>query len=244
MRVSSLIDKNLKQWNNALITSIFLLEEVSAITNISLSLFLPRDRLIWRCTKNGDFTVRSAYHLGMERQVRQQLGCSGAKKEGEVWKTCWSMRVPNAIKMFLWRACHNLLPTKVNLLKRGICDNSFCPICLSENETVEHIIWECPMANDVWGEAPIKLQKSTYLGGNFSQIFTDVISWCIKEEVELFAIIARRIWHRRNEVVHGGILMHPVQIVRGAVASLDDFKRVNQRGGVQAEAPETSAMEN
>jgi hypothetical protein len=194
--------------------------------------------------KNGDFTVRSAYHLGMERQARQQLGCSGTKKEGEVWKTCWSLRVPNAIKMFLWCACHNLLPTKVNLLKRGICDNSFCPICLSKNETVEHIIWECPTVNDVWGEAPIKLQKSTYLGGNFSQIFADVISWCIKEEVELFAIIARRIWHYRNEVVHSGILMHPVQIVREAVASLDDFKRVNQRGGVQAEAHETSVMEN
>jgi hypothetical protein len=140
MRVSSLIDKDLKQWNNALITSIFLPEEVSAITNIPLSPFLPRDRLIWRCTKNGDFTVKSVYHLGMERQERQKPGCSRAKKEREVWKMCWSLRVPNAVKMFLWRACHNLLPTKVNLLKRGICDNSFCPICLFENETVEHII--------------------------------------------------------------------------------------------------------
>jgi hypothetical protein len=190
MRVSGLIDKNLKHWNKALITSIFLPEEALAITNIPLSPFLSRDWLIWQCTKNEDFTVRSAYHLGMEKQARQQLRCLGAKKEGEVWKTCWSLRVPNAIKMFLWRACHNLLPTKVNLLKRGICDNSLCPICLSENETVEHIIWECPTANDVWGEATIKLQKSTCLGGNFSQIFVDVISRCIKEEVELFAIIA------------------------------------------------------
>jgi ribonuclease HI len=100
------------------------------------------------------------------------------------------------------------------------------------------------MANDVWGGAPIKLQKSTCLGGNFSQIFEGVISRCIKEEVEFFSITTRRKWHRRNEVVHSGILTHPVQLVRVAVASLDDFKRVNQRGGVQVEASENSAVEN
>jgi hypothetical protein len=95
--------------------------------------------------------VKSAYHLGMERQVRQKPGRSGAKKEGKVWKMCWSLRVPNAVKMFLWRACHNLLPTKVNLLKIGVCENSLCLICLFENETVEHIIWECPAVSDVCG---------------------------------------------------------------------------------------------
>ena len=79
-----------------------------------------------------------------------------------------------------------------------------CPICLSEDETVNPIIWDCPAANDVWGGAPIKLQKSSFLGGDFSQTFSGVISRCDKEEIELFVIIAQCIWHRRNEVVHGG----------------------------------------
>ena len=243
MRVSELIDKDMKQWNSTLIASIFLPEEVTVINNIPLSLFLPSDRLIWRCTKDGNFTVRSAYHLGMERQANQQPRCLEVKTEGAVWKKCWSLKVPNAAKMFLWRACHNLLPTKVNLRKRGVCENSFCPICLAENETVEHIIWECPAANDVWGGAQIKLQKSICSGGNFFQIFSGIISRCATEEVELFAIVAQRIWHHRNEVVHGGNFLHPTQVVREVVTSLEDFKRVNLQGGAHDEVPDTSGEE-
>jgi ribonuclease HI len=146
--------------------------------------------------------------------------------------------------LFLWRACHNLLPTKVNLQKRGVCENSLCPICLSENEAVEHNIWECPAASDVWGEAPIKLQKSTCSGGNFRQILSGINSRCATEEVELFAIIARRIWQRRNEFMHGGEFRHPTQMVREATNTMEEFKRANQSGGNQTEAPEHRGEEN
>jgi ribonuclease HI len=238
MRVSNLIDKDLKQWNSPLIASIILLEEAEIITNIPLSQSLPRDRLIWRCTKTGDFTVRSAYHLGMEVQARHHPECSEDKKEEEVWKICWKLKIPNAAKMFLWRACHNSLPTKVNLKKRGVCENSLCPICLAEDETVEHIIWECPAASDVWGGAPIKLQKSTSSGGNFIQILSGIKSRCAIEEVELFAIIARRIWHRINEFVHGGDFRHPMQMVREAITTLKEFQKANQTGGTQHDVSE------
>jgi ribonuclease HI len=244
MRVSNLIDKDLKQWNSSLIASIFLPEEAEIITNIPLSQSLPRDRLIWRCTKIEDFTVRSAYHLGKEFQARQLPECSEDKKEEEVWKMCWKLKIPNAAKMFLWRACHNSLPTKVNLKKRGVCENSLCPICLAEDETVEHIIWECPAASDVWGGAPIKLQKSTSSGGNFIQILSGIKSRCAIEEVELFAIIARRIWHRRNEVVHGGDFRHPMQMVREAITTLKEFQRANQPGGTQHDVSENRGEDN
>jgi ribonuclease HI len=103
---------------------------------------------------------------------------------------------------------------------------------------------ECPVVSDVWGGVPIKLQKSTYSGGNFLQILSGINSRCAKEEVELFAIIARRIWHCRNEVVHSGNFRHPAQVAREAVTTLEDFKWVNQRGGIQDEAPETRGEEN
>jgi hypothetical protein len=61
---------------------------------------------------------------------------------------------------------------------------------------------------------------------------------CEKEEVELFAITARCLWHRRNEVVHSRDFMPPNQVVKEAVTSLEDFQRVNQLGGVQVGASE------
>ena len=72
MRVCSLIDQDLKIWNNSIIDTLFFSEEASVISNIPLSPFLPRDRLVCRRTKKGEFTVRSAYHLGMERQTMRK----------------------------------------------------------------------------------------------------------------------------------------------------------------------------
>jgi hypothetical protein len=61
-------------------------------------------------------------------------------------KILWSLQVPNAVKVFLWRAYHNLLPTKVNLFTRKVVDNNFCPVCHLAEETVFHAIWGCPGA--------------------------------------------------------------------------------------------------
>jgi ribonuclease HI len=63
-----------------------------------------------------------------------------------------------------------------------------------------------------------------------------VISRCEKEEVELFSIIARLLWHCRNVVVHGGEFMPPNQVVKEVVTSLEDFQRVNQMGEAQVGA--------
>jgi hypothetical protein len=37
-----------------------------------------------------------------------------------LWRMIWGMNVPNSVKMFIWRAYHNILPTKENLQKKGI----------------------------------------------------------------------------------------------------------------------------
>jgi hypothetical protein len=223
MFVSNLINMEDRQWNKPLISSIFLPTDVEAILSIPLSPFLHRDRLIWRCTRNGVFTVKSAYHLGMTMKGQLLPECSEKKDPANIWKICWNLNVPNAVKMFLWRASHNSLPTKTNLFRRGVCDNSLCPICMREDETVAHVYWVCPAANDVWGGCKIKLQKCNIGGSDFGQIFQDVVSRCDRAEVELFATVARRIWLRRNDFIHGGNFMHPTHMLINSEKALIEF---------------------
>jgi ribonuclease HI len=226
-RVAELIDYVNRRWNVPLIEANFTEEEAEVIKNIPLSPCLPRDRLIWRGTKNGIFTVRSAYHMEVERQALAKGECSNPGEEEEAWKVCWHLNIPNAAKMFLWRACHNLLPTKMNLVKRGVIKEGSCPIYLRADETVEHALWECPSASDVWSSGPVSLQKSGNQGGVFLTLFGDIRRRCIRSEVELFVITARRVWLRRNDVVHGGAMTHPAQVMRDAQTALEDFQRAN-----------------
>jgi hypothetical protein len=63
---------------------------------------------------------------------------------------------------FLWKACNNILATKKNLFKKGIGLDSKCPICASEAETLEHLLWSCHSAMDAWTERNKKLHKCCY----------------------------------------------------------------------------------
>jgi hypothetical protein len=89
-----------------------------------------------------------------------------------------------------------------------------CPICGQETESVLHILWDCISTQDVWACGPMKLQKSSFMGENFIQIFIDIRMRCNKEEMELMAILARRIWLWRNSMVYDGELSHPIRFSR------------------------------
>ena len=80
-------------------------------------------------TKNRLFTVRSAYHMAKTRELQWQAKsfCSTGKKE--MWGNLWRLLILNAAKNFLWRASHEILPTKVSLYKRKVVGDPLCPIC-------------------------------------------------------------------------------------------------------------------
>jgi hypothetical protein len=91
-----------------------------------------------------------------------------------LWQAVWSVKGPKVVSNFLWKACNGILPTMVNLHKRGISDDPMCPICQREEESVGHILWNCPSARDVWSECPMNLQKCPSVDADFITIFWDV----------------------------------------------------------------------
>lgn len=68
--VTSLIDQKAHTWNLELINSIFMPNEAKVIASMPLCPSLPPDKLVWQGTTNGIFSVRSAYHMGMENNFR------------------------------------------------------------------------------------------------------------------------------------------------------------------------------
>ncbi len=113
-----------------------------------------KDALIWRRIAIGEFSV---YHMEKERQDLVRGDSSTQLRGSDIWRIIWQLTIPNATRMFLWRACHNLLPTKDNLVKKGIVKEASYPICTLEDESTNHIIWSCPSVMNVWGECGKKI---------------------------------------------------------------------------------------
>ena len=120
------------------------------------------------------------------------------------WGQLWKLHISNTEKHFLWRACNEILPTRVNLYSRRVNISPTCPICEKKEETTFHILWQCPSAQDVWGASCATFQKSIVNGPNFLSIVEEMWTKCNKTEFALFAGIAWQIWLRRNELLHGG----------------------------------------
>jgi ribonuclease HI len=217
---------------------IFLEDEAKIINSIPISPLPVEDRIIWRGTTNGNFSVRSAYFLEVEKNEAQR-GETSRPVKGILWKECWNMKVPNVVKLFLWKALHNLLPTRVNLAKKGVITDTLCPICAMDEETVLHVLWSCPASVDVWGAGPRRLQKIGGVGICFSELFDDICRRCDISELELFAVTARRIWLRRNSAIHGEQFSHPTRLLDDAQTSLNDFQRIHNSGNTG----ETTARE-
>ena len=56
----------------------------------------------------------------------------------------WKMKVPSSkIKVFGWRDCHDILPTRVNLAKCKIISDNVCHCCKCVPENAVQAIWEC-----------------------------------------------------------------------------------------------------
>jgi hypothetical protein len=102
--------------------------------------------LVWSCTKNGEFTVRSAYHLAKDKFEVDRGSCSNRDSNRTLWKAIWSIKAPRAAKIFLWKACSDIIPTKEKLYNKKITLDPLFPICNLEIETTVHALWSCPSA--------------------------------------------------------------------------------------------------
>lgn len=135
-----------------MIYDIFDKAEAITICSIPLSRRGSEDKPIWGFTKDGKFSGRSFYHLGVSREKEKVGESSPSSAQQPVWEKVRKLKIPGSTKQFLWRALTSILLTKQTPYQRKIIQDTICPVCHWEDETISHVLWSCPTANDVWAE--------------------------------------------------------------------------------------------
>ena len=160
-KVCELVDWETHGWDRGVIGRKFHREDADAICHIPLSRRSIPDLLVWLPNKNGVYSVKSSYYIarGLSRERDGMEESSGVRNKGLIWPRLWKLKLPSKIKVFVWRACQEILPTKGNLAHRRIIQDGRCEACKQETKTVLHALWGCGVTRDVWAGCQGRIQK-------------------------------------------------------------------------------------
>ena len=222
--VSELIDEATGEWNVDLVKQFFLPDDAHTILGIPRSSKCNRDRMIWAYTPKGTFTVNSAYKIALSlSQSKSTEGTSKATSHSQFWQKIQSLRIPNKLTTFAWRASRNILPTKANLCSRGVLDDPICDACGLTAETSGHLFQDCRHAREVWAATGIPFDN---MGVHYRD-FINLVWYIIfrqhmgQDVLELIITIAWCMLYNQNKARHGSPRQSSNEILHKARTVID-----------------------
>lgn len=169
-----------------MIDGLFVPYKAELIKKIPLSIHHIKDALFWLWTQSGQYSYKSEF-----RFLKHKANGEGVEEtqadEKKFWHSIWDLRIHNKIKIFLWKACHNSIPTKTNLMRWHITNNPLCAWCLLEEESPIHSLWSsCSGLDSVWSSS-----KWSFYPNIRNTNFEELLSWILKNQsnLELSAMI-------------------------------------------------------
>ncbi|GKC26012.1 RNA-directed DNA polymerase, eukaryota [Tanacetum coccineum] len=124
-----------------------------------------------------------------------------------IYSVKWLKEMPAKVNIFIWRMLLDKLPTRMNLMTRGITVRSNkCGICDTKDETINHLMLHCDLARDVWALV------GRWWSLDFPSVLTirELISWVDDTHLHTLAkkvlhvivgTMAWSIWNFRNRNV-------------------------------------------
>ncbi|KAG6636180.1 hypothetical protein CIPAW_11G093000 [Carya illinoinensis] len=179
------------------------------------------------------------WNVGLIKQVlneeellpKKKRGREASRSADEAWRKLWNLNIPGVTKIFVWKAITNCLPTKKNLLKRKVVKEALCPVCKREDESVCHTLWSCNRAGDVWACERSPVHKWPSSERDVFEFWSEWSSKLAQDQVEIMAMVLRRVWLRRNGWVFENRFKGPNEVFSQAVICLTEFQQAQSKQG-------------
>ncbi|XP_050273143.1 uncharacterized protein LOC126716155 [Quercus robur] len=146
-----------------------------------------KDSLQWAFSKNGFFSLKSAYLLAR--------GLNPLNLDTVLVAWVWKVEAFPKIQFFLWLCLHNSVPTREVLDSRGLSLDPICSLCHQSIETIDHLLRGCEYARDFWQQLQFlncmretfNLPISEWLEASW-KVDRSCFKKSIKDSVEFFSI--------------------------------------------------------
>ncbi|KAG2313170.1 hypothetical protein Bca52824_024727 [Brassica carinata] len=237
LKVSDLIDFQNRSWYLDKLQDLFYEEDINSILAMKT---------------HGGYSVKSGYwfiNTFLRRdEIREAEArpCLNALK-AEVWK----IQTAPKIKTFIWRAVSNAIPVGELLVKRGVKMDPVCQACGYQGESINHIIFQCSVARQVWAMANVPhLQHGFDEHGfdevshfdNFHSLMLMMRNKRIPEAVRnAIPWVVWYLWKFRNGILFEARIKTPTEVVVKALEEAE-FWLLARKNEQQMEKEEHEAL--
>jgi len=167
------------------------------------------DSFCWGLNGSGEFTTKSATWLAHGSDVSQQPSWQ--------FKWIWHIKTMPKIKIFLWQVCHNALPIRGILFRRGCHIEPQCPLCTMDMDSIDHLFWNCYGTQRVWDLVVQHQRQPAQLMGRFSHDWTrsfgKINELCSLKEVLKLNFLLWTICKGRNAVLFQNEVFNPIACI-------------------------------
>ncbi|CAN1156954.1 Putative ribonuclease H protein At1g65750 [Linum perenne] len=193
--VSDLLIPGCMEWDEEHVAMLFNDRDAACILSMPLPRQVGRDVMIWHFSKDGNYSVRSAYRVYMDKVVRRTY----LNVPGE-WPLLWKMKIPPKVKHFMWNLGRDVLSTKEALHRRHIFVAGECGCCNVFFETSWHLFFECQVAKACWVEAGLSSVVESALGGRNSvaEVILHILGTQEESVTQSFCMVLWSVWQERN----------------------------------------------
>ena len=109
--------------------------------------------------------------------------------------------------------------------RRVLVDPTYT-IYKQHDETVVHVLCECPFARNVWAMVRGRLQKCNSEASNFYTLARQMEEKLPKKELEIWTIVSWAIWNARNRFHFEEKQSMPNDILHGAMTLLQEYQEL------------------
>ncbi|KAL2939333.1 hypothetical protein RDABS01_000165 [Bienertia sinuspersici] len=219
LKMALLIDTERGCWREDVLREVFLPIDIERIRNVPISARFPEDVMYWKGSNDGVFRVREAYRWAI---MEDQAACSNGSDP--IWAKIWKLKVPPKVRLFIWKACWDILPHNCNLANKQIRNDRSCARCGAEEDNL-HALRDCSWVRRIWEN-----EKASWCKEG-ATTFREWIA-CLSGEnkygqLEAFAMVTWSIWNARNDLIFEDHYCSPEACYNKAMDLLQEFQRVN-----------------
>lgn len=174
-------------------------------------------------------TVKSAYWLAcdLKTKVKHQEALS-LPSLNPLKEHAWKIPTTPKIKKFMWKALNEAIPVAELIRPRGMKVDDRCQICGLEGEDINHVLFSCTFAGQVWALLNIPSPQYGFHGssiyGNLSFMLRVIkLPLGSVEHKRAWPWVLWNIWKCRNGLLFEGKRWSATEIAHKALSESEEW---------------------